>query len=88
MKMIQNDSRHKWLDKAQCVGAPIEIFFPTSMANDRWEAGKAVCATCEVKKQCLELVLRLEHLEDRWGIFGGLTPAERSNIRFARQKYI
>jgi hypothetical protein len=58
------------------------------MSPNRYEQAKEICASCEVKVDCLNIVIGLEDLEDRWGVFGGLTPAERSNLRWQRRKNI
>lgn len=75
-----------WRDKAACLGLPNEIFFPTSMSIHKWDEGKSICAECPVTKECLELALSRDELEDRWGIFGGLSPAERLEERDKRAK--
>jgi len=40
-----------------------------------------------VTKECLLFALQWEDLEDRWGMFGGLTPNERNLTRSARRKW-
>jgi hypothetical protein len=70
-----------WLRDAQCVGAPHELFFPVIQGVHRWDEGKEICASCSVTKECLAIAMPLEDTEDRWGIFGGLNPAERSELR-------
>jgi WhiB family redox-sensing transcriptional regulator len=66
-----------WTMQAACRDMDGEIFFPTSIAEDRFDRAKEICRSCEVKKQCLKLVDHLAEQDDRWGIFGGLTPHER-----------
>ena len=36
-----------------------------------------ICAYCSVRQQCLDLVIGLDEDCDRWGVFGGMTPAQR-----------
>lgn len=81
-------SDHKWRDLAECIGAPNEIFFPTSMSIYRYDQAKMICAGCRVRQECLDSVLGLEDLEDRWGVFGGLTPPERAEVRWKKIKKI
>lgn len=84
--MSNND--HKWRDLAECIGAPTEIFFPTSMSIYRYDEAKMICGGCRVREQCLDSVMHLEDLEDRWGVFGGLTPPERAELRWKKNKKI
>jgi hypothetical protein len=54
------------------------VFFASqTLAEDRWDAAKLICKKCTVKKQCLKLVIDLPEDDDRWGVFGGLSPADR-----------
>ena len=75
-----------WIKQAACVGAPNFIFFPEQLTNNRWDKAKQICAVCNVRTECLALVMRLEDGEDKWGVFGGLNPAERSDLRW--KKYL
>jgi len=75
-------SRHHWTDDALCKGKPTSIFFPQYSPHDnRWQMARDICAGCTVKEECLAVVLRLEDTDDRWGMFGGLTPEQRRDIR-------
>ena len=40
-----------------------------------------ICANCTVRQDCLEMVIVLEDTDDRWGVFGGLTPPQRAKLR-------
>lgn len=41
----------------------------------------AICKQCPVRERCLLEALQTEHTDQlRWGVWGGLTPAERSRI--------
>jgi WhiB family redox-sensing transcriptional regulator len=75
---------HKhWREHAACIGVGVEVFFPNSKGagDERWELAKAICQNCIVRRQCLELALQSEEHDDRWGVFGGLTPLERRSVR-------
>lgn len=75
--------RRHWRDDAACQGLPLEWFFPEKPnGEESYERGKRVCAKCTVREQCLALVEDFVATGDRYGLFGGLTPAER---RFARR---
>lgn len=80
--------RDHWREDIACAGVPNTVFFPTGRGTgeDRWDAAKAICRTCTVKRQCLDLVINLEEHDDRWGVYGGLTPMERRAIRIQRKK--
>jgi hypothetical protein len=70
--------RDHWREDALCVGQPLEVFFASqTLAEDRWDAAKLICKKCTVKKECLKLVIDLPEDDDRWGVFGGLSPADR-----------
>jgi hypothetical protein len=45
-----------------------------------------VCAMCPVRKECLALVIDLQSTDDKWGMFGGLTPYERKMKRRKKAK--
>ncbi|MGC5012576.1 WhiB family transcriptional regulator [Streptosporangium sp. DT93] len=68
--------------QAACRAADIdsESFFPLSYAagNPQVQAAKAVCRSCPIRSACLAYALRRGEPE---GIWGGLTPRERRDIR-------
>lgn len=75
---------HPWMDDAACKDEPPDTFFPPSEGNRQdtpdhpmWERGKAICAGCPVVDDCLAYAVRNE----KYGLWGGLTPAERSALR-------
>ena len=53
-----------------------KLFFSEDSAKRQAEA-KAICATCPMTAACLALALANEC---EFGIFGGLTPAERKAL--------
>lgn len=64
-----------WHARAACRSYPTDVFFPTHEAA--YPAAKAVCATCEVRQECLGYALR----HNQWaGCWGGLTPEERRHL--------
>ena len=76
-----------WQMKAACRGPQATIFFPPSHfeRKDEKEAregrAKAICATCSVRRQCLDYALRIK---EPHGIWGGLNEVERRQL-LARQ---
>ena len=61
-----------WRDKAACLTADPELFFPvgnTGPAVDQIDKAKAVCARCTVTEICLQYAL--ETGQDS-GVWGGL----------------
>jgi hypothetical protein len=74
--------RDHWREDALCIGQPLEVFFASqTLAEDRWDAAKTVCKKCNVKKQCLKLVIHLPEDDDRYGVFGGYSPMDRRKLR-------
>lgn len=82
-------TKHKhWREDANCLDVDTEVFFPSGRGTggeERWDYAKSVCAFCKVRKPCLELALSIEEHDDRWGIYGGLTPLERRAVRIKRK---
>lgn len=66
-----------WQDRAACVGAPDEVFFPTATTPHMWDEARAYCAACPVTVDCLADAL----LHTEWGMRGGLTPDEQRNLK-------
>lgn len=70
--------RDHWREDARCLGQPVDVFFPDmSLGDARWNRAKDVCKNCTVKRECLKLVIGLPEDDDRYGVFGGLSPMER-----------
>ena len=73
-----------WRDDARCVGTDPEMWFPVAPPgrpagglSREIEELRAFCAGCPVIAPCLEEALR----RDEHGLWGGLTEAERKDIR-------
>lgn len=65
-----------WMDRAACITEDPELFCRV----DSIDAATATCARCPVRDVCLTDALRDEQglvARRRYGIRGGLTPAER-----------
>ena len=82
------DKREHWREDARCKGKPSSIFFPDHriLNEHRWDIAKAICNECPVWRDCLNMVLPFEDALDKWGMFGGLTPAERREMRHNKRR--
>lgn len=65
-----------WQSDALCAQTDPEAFFPEKGGSTR--DAKKICATCEVRAQCLEYALAND---ERFGIWGGLSERERRKLR-------
>jgi WhiB family redox-sensing transcriptional regulator len=65
-----------WRDRALCAQTDPEEFFPEKGGSSR--QAKKVCASCEVRAQCLEYAL--QH-DERFGVWGGLSERERRRLK-------
>ena len=68
-----------WRSRAACIDAPQEAFFPPDrkFTTRTWAVARSLCSQCSVREQCLAVALNVDVSEDRWGMFGGMTPSER-----------
>ena len=69
-----------WADSAACKGR-ISLFFPANRTeNERSKASRAlaICNTCAVLKPCRTYALGAN---ERFGIWGGLTPEQLTQAR-------
>lgn len=79
----------KWRDDAACRDLDpvqaVHIFFPHDRrAKDRWDDAWAFCRNCKVHQECLDMILQTDAIDDKTGMFGGLTPEERRQVRRGR----
>ena len=76
-----------WQVKAACRGPQAAVFFPpTSFERkdeklDRERRAKAICATCAVKRPCLDYAIKIR---EPHGIWGGLSEGERKRLLESR----
>lgn len=69
-----------WQVRAACRGPNTLIFFPPSHferkedREAREAKAKSICASCAVRRECLDYALRIR---EPHGIWGGLNEAER-----------
>lgn len=69
-----------WRERAACLEYPAVVFFglddceSAAERRTREDKAKSICATCDVKEECLEYALVTK---EPYGIWGGLTEIER-----------
>lgn len=68
-----------WRDDARCYGTDTESFYPAQGVHPA--TAKRICQLCDVRAECLEYSLRMN---DRNGVWGGLSEAERKPLLLAR----
>lgn len=75
-----------WRELAACREMETAFFFDHT---DRgMDAAKLVCAGCEVRQECLDERLESLDIHDLdYGVWGGMTPSERSREAYERRKF-
>jgi WhiB family redox-sensing transcriptional regulator len=68
--------RQTWHDRAACLEADADSFFPEKGGSSR--PAKRVCAGCTVRTQCLAYAL---DNDERFGIWGGMSERERRQLK-------
>ena len=69
--------KQPWRSRANCLTANPDLFFPVTDGPDAQKA-KALCEACPVRNECLGLALELD---ERFGIWGGMTSTDREKLR-------
>jgi WhiB family redox-sensing transcriptional regulator len=70
-----------WRTAGACLNADPDLFFPVSPAGHgarQIEEAREICASCRVRRQCLEFAMRTGEAQ---GIWGGTTPEDRARRR-------
>lgn len=75
-RVSDDDNSLAWQTDALCAQTDPEAFFPEKGGSTR--DAKKICASCEVRVQCLEYALQND---ERFGIWGGLSERERRKLR-------
>jgi len=65
-----------WQQEAACLGRTARFFLDVFVPLAR-----ATCAGCPVRVECQQ-----EHLGEEWGVWGGLTAAERRRVLSKRRR--
>lgn len=77
-----------WRERGACLGVDPELFYPVGegvAVAAQTDRARRVCAGCPVRTECLAEVMASEDPGLRWGIAGGLSPVDRSEL-FARSR--
>lgn len=72
--------RPAWMERGACRGVDGELFFPDRGASTR--EAKAVCRGCPVQAECLAYAM---NMNEKHGIWGGLSERERRRLRRGRR---
>ncbi len=78
--MTEMDNRAGWWSRAACASADPELFFPISYSGPALRQvmrAKAVCARCEIQRECLRYALDAGSIQ---GVWGGMTEEERRRL--------
>jgi len=70
-----------WRSLAACQSADPDLFFPISSSGQsiaQVAQAKAICAGCQVRRECLAFALRTHQVH---GVWGGLSEQERYQRR-------
>jgi len=73
-----------WAAQGACQRSDPELFFPVAPAGPaaaQIAQAKDVCATCQVRQECLEFALESGQ---KFGVWGGTTEDERRALRRRR----
>ncbi|WP_062078061.1 WhiB family transcriptional regulator [Demequina globuliformis] len=73
---VDDDGPLAWQERALCAQTDPEAFFPEKGGSTR--EAKKVCASCEVRTECLDYALEND---ERFGIWGGLSERERRKLK-------
>ena len=76
-------ARGTWADEAACRFEDPDLFFPPEKERGRYAVlretlAKRVCLRCPVLGECTAYALAAD---ERYGVWGGLSPAERDRLR-------
>jgi len=73
---LDDDNPLAWQTDALCAQTDPEAFFPEKGGSTR--DAKRICASCDVRAECLEYALQND---ERFGIWGGLSERERRKLK-------
>src|SRR5438552_2303299 len=78
---------YDWQDHAACRDYDTDLFFGSEnergeLRSRREQAAKKICAACPVRAECLRFA---ESGPEKFGVWGGTTPRERTDRRRRRR---
>jgi WhiB family transcriptional regulator, redox-sensing transcriptional regulator len=79
-RRAERGERRDWWKSAACQKEDPELFFPVSavgLSRKDIARAKAVCASCLVRRPCLEFALATHQVH---GVWGGTTEEERRKL--------
>src|SRR4051812_29825276 len=71
----QHNDDMAWADLGSCVSSDPDIFFPERGENTSY--ARSECRGCPVRHQCLDYAMTTGQ---KFGIWGGMTPAQRRRL--------
>jgi WhiB family redox-sensing transcriptional regulator len=69
-----------WVQRASCRGRPLAWWYPERGDAFAVAVAKSICRGCPVRTECLDEALAFEVEGERFGIRGGLTPRDRTQL--------
>jgi WhiB family redox-sensing transcriptional regulator len=78
--MTEMDNRAGWWSRAACATADPDLFFPISYSGPALRQvmrAKAICARCDIQRECLHYALGAGSVQ---GVWGGMTEEERRRL--------
>ena len=75
---------HLWMESASCRKRKNDFWYPpldTDVPDNYYAIGREVCHRCPVWSSCLDA-----GIDEKWGMWGGLTPQERTALTSATPK--
>jgi len=78
--MTEVNNRAGWWSRAACATADPDLFFPISHSGPALRQvmrAKAICARCEIQRECLRYALDAGSIQ---GVWGGMTEMERRRL--------
>ncbi|MFJ3923066.1 WhiB family transcriptional regulator [Streptomyces sp. NPDC090022] len=79
-----------WAANSLCAQTYPALFFPERGEDNTTAVSKQICRRCPVIEECLAEAMRQEGTAShshRYGVWGGLSPAERADLAKARARW-
>lgn len=83
MPTVERLSLWQIRERGACRDADPDLFHPEKDRRRKTKKAVAICRGCPVRVDCLEAALGVPESRD-WGVFGGTTRQERSQLRKER----
>ena len=76
LRAVADEPSRKWMSRAACRGAPLEIFYQEGAGLNYVEA-RQICGTCPVVPECRDAGIR-----EVYGVWGGMSPDDRRTYQW------